>query len=119
MPIQIDTSDILAAIALFLSGYSIKKTNDFNEKQNEFIETNDKLNKLLLEKEIQDASNKNKADISANFINIGSSKRRLKIFNKGIGTARNIRIEFPEGNDLFFENDLSRKLPIPVLGTVK
>lgn len=115
MPIQVDSGDIIAAIALLLSGYSIKKTNDFNKRQNEFIETNEKLNKILLEKETQDCIDKSKANISASFITLGSSKKRLKIFNKGSATARNIKLEFKDGKELFFENDLQRKLPIPIL----
>ena len=65
MPVQVDLGDIVALLALGLSAYSMKKTFDFNKRQNDFIETNNKLNKLLLEKECQDALHQKKADISA------------------------------------------------------
>lgn len=108
-------SDIVASLALLLSGYSIKKTVDFNKRQKEFIETNDKLNKMLLEKETQDALQQRKADISANFIKIDKNNYRLKVFNKGKNTAKNIRIEFPEGNELLIKSDVNRKFPVPIL----
>jgi len=115
MNFQINVSDIIAFVALLLSGYTIKKTIDFNKRQNEFIETNDKLNKLLIEKENEDSLTKKKADLSANFVNLGKSEYRLKIFNRGYNFAKNVRIEILEGNDLFIENDVNSKFPIEIL----
>jgi len=115
MAIKIDIGDVIAIFALLLSGYSTKKTFEFNKRQNEFIETNDRLNKLLLQKEEQDAISQGCADLSANFIKIGKSNSRLKIFNKGKNTARNVRIEFPEGNELIMDDDIRDKFPIPIL----
>lgn len=115
MPFQVDLSDIIALLALGLSAYAMKKTIKFNKRQNEFIETNDKLNQLLLKKENQDAIHQKKADISANFIKIGKNNHRLKIFNKGKSTARNVRIEFPEGNEILINSDIHNKFPIPIL----
>lgn len=115
MPIQIDLGDIVALLALGVSAYSMKKTSDFNKRQNEFIETNDKLNKLLLEKESTELMHKNKADISVNFIKTGKNNHRLKVFNKGNNTARNVRMEFPEGNSILHSSDLDTKLPIPIM----
>ena len=114
MTLDVNLSVIIAFIALCLSAYSMKKTSDFNKRQNDFIETNNKLNKLLLEKETEEVTHKDKADISANFIKIGK-RHRLKVFNKGKGTAKNVRIEFPEGNELFITSDLTDKFPIPIL----
>lgn len=115
MSVQINVSDIVALIALGLSAFSMKKTVDFNKRQNEFIETNDKLNKLLLNKENQSLLNQTKADISANFISIGKNKHRLKIFNKGQNTAKNIRIEILEGEEILLKDDIEEKFPIQKL----
>ncbi|MEH6595202.1 MAG: hypothetical protein V7736_06600 [Colwellia polaris] len=115
MPIQIDLGDVVALLALGVSAYSMKKTSDFNKRQNEFIETNDKLNKLLLEKESTELTHKNKADVSVNFIKTGKNNHRLKVFNKGNNTARNVRMEFPEGNSMLHSSDLDTKLPIPIM----
>ena len=115
MPIQINFADIVALLALAISAYSIKKTSDFNKRQNDFIETNNQLNKLLLEKENLEIEYKNKADVSVNFIKTGKNNHRLKVFNKGINTAKNIRMVFPDGNSIIHNGDLDRKLPIPML----
>lgn len=111
----IDFGDIVAFCALCLAAYSTKKTFDFNRRQKEFIETHDALNKLLLRKESNEAINELSADLSANFIKLGSNQHRLKVFNKGKGIAKNVRIEFPEGNDLVLSIDIESKFPVPIL----
>lgn len=115
MNIQINTTDILSFLALLFSIYSFKKTFDFNKRQNEFIETNDKLNKILIEKEKEDIISKKSADISANFTNLGNSSYRLKVFNRGQCAATNVRIEILEGKDLFVESEINSKFPIEIL----
>ena len=115
MNYQFSVSDIAALLALILSAYSFKKTLDFNKKQNEFIETNDKLNKLLIEKEKDDLLAKKSADISANYVKLGRADYRIKVFNKGQSTANNVRIEILEGKDLFFQDEINSKFPIETL----
>lgn len=115
MALQISLGDIVAIAALVISMYSLKKTSYFNRKQTEFAETNAKLNKFLLLKEQEEKLQQRKADISANFVSMGKNKQVLKIFNKGKGTAKNVRLEFFEGDDLFIESDVTDKFPIPIL----
>lgn len=115
MNFQFGISDLLALLALIFSAYSLKKTLDFRKKQNEFIETNDKLNKLLISKEEEDLLTKKSAEVSANFIRLGRSEYRLKVFNKGESLARNVRIEIIEGNDFFFKDDINSKFPLEIL----
>jgi hypothetical protein len=115
MAITVDFGDFIAFLALGMAVYSTKKTLEFNKRQKEFIETNDRLNKLLLRKEKQEAISEHQADLSANFICIGKNKRRLKVFNKGKGTARNVSIYFPDGNPLLINSDINEKFPIPIL----
>lgn len=115
MNFQINVSDILSLLALLFSIYSFKKTLDFNKRQNEFIETNDKLNKILIEKEKEEIISKKSADISANFINLGKSNYRLKVFNRGQCAATNVKIEILEGKDLFIASDIISKFPVEIL----
>lgn len=115
MALQIDLGDVVALLALVLSAWSMKKTLDFNRRQNEFIATNDRLNQLLIEKESQETVSQKKADVSANFINIGKHDHRLKVFNKGRGTARNVRLEVLDDADLLHAGDIADKFPIPIL----
>lgn len=115
MPIKIDLSDIVALLALGLSLYSMRKTFEFNRRQNEFAETANKLNTLLLEKESQGALDQKRADISADFIKVGQNERSLRVFNKGRSLARDVRIEFPEGTGVLIPDEVQDKFPIPIL----
>ena len=114
MGFQISAAEIISTAALLLSIYSTKKTVDFNRRQKQFIETNDKLNQLLLQKEQQESLIQKQGDISASFVKIGRDYR-LKVFNKGKTIATNIRVEFPSGNEILIESDLKDKFPMPRL----
>lgn len=115
MPVTIDAGDIIAGLALLISGYATWRTTSFNAKQNSLVESQDKLNCLLLEKEESEALSDKKADLGASFIQLGTSKYRLKIWNKGNASARNVRIEFPEGNDVLIKSDVDEKFPLELL----
>ena len=112
-----DLGDIAAVLALILSAWSMKKTNDFNRRQKEFIDTNDRLNQMLIEKEAEESEAQRRADLSANFIKIGKSDYRLKIYNRGPGTASNVRVELLDqaARDMLVESDVARKFPVPIL----
>ncbi|MDP3183422.1 MAG: hypothetical protein Q8M54_11480 [Desulfobaccales bacterium] len=100
---EINAGNVIAGIALLLSGYATWKTA--------------KLNNLLLEKERSEALNKKQADLGASFIKIGSNDRRLKIWNKGKAAARNVMIEFPEGNNILIQSEIDQKFPLELLDT--
>ena len=112
MPVTVDAGDIIAGLALLMSAYATWRTTSFNEKQKSLIESQEKLNNLLLEKEESEAVSGKKADLGASFVKLGSNKHRLKIWNKGSATARNIRLEFPEGNDVLIQSDVDGKFPL-------
>lgn len=101
MDISVDT--IIALIALIFSGYATWQSSKVNA-------LNRKLNELLIQKEEDESKNEKKADLGVNFVKVGKN-RRLKVFNKGRSNARNVRIEFPEGNDVLIESDLKSKFP--------
>ena len=115
MPFGIEIGEIIACLALLFSAYSIIKTVRFNKRQNSLIEIQERLNTLLLEKEVNEVNRGKKSVLGANFIKLGSSKYRLKIWNQGKATARNVRIEFPGGNDVFIQSDLDSKFPLESL----
>lgn len=115
MPFSISVGDAIATGALLLSGYSTWMTFRFNQKQKQVIESQERLNRLLLEKETSDAISFRKADLGATFIKIGSSDRRLKIWNKGKSAARNVTMEFPEGNGCLIKSDIDSKFPLEIL----
>jgi hypothetical protein len=115
MPIAIDAGDVIAGLAFLLSGYATLQTISFNRKQKSLIESQEKLNKLLLVKENEDAQKEKRADLGASFIKLGSNKYRLKIWNKGSATARNVRLEFPEGNNVVIDSEVNDKFPMESL----
>jgi len=117
MSVTINAGNIIAGIALLLSGYATWTTLKFNERQKSLIETQEKLNKLLLEKETIEADSEKMADLGAAFIKLGNTKYKLKIWNKGKASARNIRIEFPEGNECVLQSDIDEKFPLESLDT--
>ncbi|AJQ94877.1 hypothetical protein [Gynuella sunshinyii] len=115
MPFNIDVGDIIAGLAFLLSGYATWQTVSFNKKQKSLVESQEKLNNLLLEKENEDLLNEKRAYLGASFIKLGSSKYRLRIWNKGASTARNVKIEFPEGNDVVIDSEVTDKFPMESL----
>lgn len=110
-------SDIMSILALGLSALATVKTIQFNSRQKSLIKSQEELNKKLLKKEDEETILANKADLSASFVKIGSSNYRLKIWNKGKSAARNVMIEFPEGNDYVSESELKGKFPLEYLET--
>lgn len=119
MPFPISVGDAIAVGALLLSAYATWTTFRFNQKQNKLIESQDRLNKLLLEKETSEVLNVKKADLGATFIKIGSNNRRLKIWNKGKSSARNVSLSFPDGNDCLVQSDIDSKFPLETLDTLQ
>lgn len=115
MPLTIDLGDVIAGLAFLLSGYATWHTVSFNKKQKTLNDNQDKLNRLLLEKESQDAIKETRADLGVSFIKLGSRKYRLKVWNQGASTARNVRISFPEGNDVVAESEIAGKFPMESL----
>lgn len=115
MPVSIDAGDVIAGLAFLLSAYATWQTVSFNKKQRSLVESQEKLNNRLLEKEDEDALKGKRADLGASFIRLGNSKYRLKIWNKGAATARNVRLEFPEGNDVVIDSEVTDKFPMESL----
>jgi hypothetical protein len=108
-------SDVIAVLALCVSIISACITAHFNRRQKSLIESQEKLNLRLIEREDAEAKDEKKADLGTSFLKLGSSQYKLKVWNKGKSVARNVRIEFPEGNDCILESDISQKFPLEAL----
>jgi hypothetical protein len=115
MALPLTTSDLVAALALVVAGWSAFQTGRFNKRQNEFAETAERLNHLLIAREAAETEQQGKADISANFVQIGKSNYRLKVFNRGLGVAHNVRLEVLAGGELIGDSELRDKFPLPKL----
>lgn len=111
----ITLGDVAAVIALLLSGYAIWTTRNFNKRQLSLIESQEELNKRLLAQGDTEALESRKADVGASYVKLGSNKYRLKVFNKGKAPARNVRIEFPDGDTPVPKSEIADKFPMEVL----
>jgi hypothetical protein len=112
---SIDLSGCAAMLALALSCYSTWKTLQFNTKQEQLIESQRQLNALLADKEASEQAEGKRAKLSAAFMKLGSSKYRLKVFNQGQATARDVRISFPAGNEVVLQSEVDAKFPLETL----
>jgi hypothetical protein len=112
MPIALTASDIIAGLALLLSAYATWKTVQFNNRHRSLIESQKMLNQRLLEKEDVESAEEKKADLNGAFIRLGSNRYRFKIWNQGRATARNVSLDFPQGNDFLIPDDINSKFPM-------
>lgn len=102
-------SAVVALAALIVAVVSLRKTNKFGE-------TTDRLNRLLIERETAESVASKKADLSANMIKVGKNDHRLKVFNRGKGIARNVRLtDINPQNSILIAGEISRKFPVPIL----
>lgn len=102
-------SAVVALVALIVSAISINKANKFGE-------TADRLNRLLIEREQAEELTSKLADVSARISNICKNDYRLKVFNRGKGVAKNVRlIDLSMENSVLIADDIQRKFPIPIL----
>lgn len=108
-------SEVVATIALGLSFYSMRKSSRFNEHQKIVNNNQDALNKRLLAKEESEVLESKKADLGARIIKLGQGKYRLKVFNSGACAARNVRLEFPDGDELGVSSSMADKFPYEIL----
>jgi hypothetical protein len=108
MDVSITPSDVIATVALLISAYVAWHQRGINASQK-------KVNELLLQQGETEAQAIRKADLGASFLKLGKNNYRLKIWNKGKATARNIRIDFPDGNQFVVKSDVSRKFPLEAL----
>lgn len=102
-------ANLIAGLALIFSIYIFIRQKSYTENQ-------DKLNRLLFEKELQASEGDKKAELGVSFVRVGhKSSYHLKVWNKGKAAAKNVSIEFPNGNNIILDSDLSAKFPLESL----
>lgn len=109
----IDTGDIIAFLALIASIYAIYQNHKTNQRQAGLFDMEIKLNELLIQKEQEEVVSKLKADIKGRYHKIGTNQHRLKLWNDGLGTAKNVSIDFngQDGIPLLWD-DIESKFPL-------
>lgn len=111
----VTVDNIIAGLALILSGYATWRSHKFKKKEEDLLELQRKVNALVLEKEQREATEASRAELGAHFVTLGSGKHRLKIFNKGKAVAKHVQIDFPDGNDVIIESDIREKFPMETM----
>lgn len=109
----IGPGDIIAFLALVTSVYAIYQNHKTNQRQAGLLDMEIKLNKLLIQKEQEEVLSKLKADIKGRYYKIGTNQHRLKLWNDGLGTAKNVSIDFNEQDGIpLLLDDIESKFPI-------
>jgi len=83
--------------------------------QLKFERTADRLNHLLIEKEASENQAQRRADVGVAIYKAGRSHYRMKVFNRGKASARNVRLEEIAEEGFLLRDDLAEKFPAPVL----
>ncbi len=105
-----------AWLALILAGISLYKNHRSGKRQDELAATTEQLNRLLIERETQAGQDGKRADLSANLVNAGKRNWRLKVFNRGKATARNVRlIDLQKDSSILAQQHIQWKFPVPIL----
>ena len=98
MMLGIDWQSVVALLALAFSVYTFRRTHNLAQKQAELLEDQKRLNRILVEKEETEAANAKRADVSARMVReLKGSK--VKVFNAGKASARNVRLVFDESSE--------------------
>lgn len=113
----VSLGDVFGGLAFLLSIYATIKTIKFNERQKALIEAQEKLTNLQLFKEVNELESSKKADVSASIVSFGNNRYKLKVFNQGKGSAKNVKIEFPDNNPPVSLSDVESKFPFESLVT--
>jgi hypothetical protein len=109
---NVSISDCIAAAAFAFSLYSTWRSHRFKKKEEAILELQKKVNELIIEKETRASIEMRQADMGANLVPVGRNSWRLKVFNKGKACAHDVRIDFPDGNNLVIDSDIDDKFPM-------
>ncbi len=112
---NIPLGTIFSGIAILISGIALLRTEIFRKFEKEQIKMRNELDGLLLNKEKQSIVKTKSADFGARILSYGKNDKKLEITNKGMATARQVNIEFPEGNHILIESDIRTKFPLETM----
>lgn len=112
---KLETSDLIALLALAVSAWTLWQTIRFNRRQETFEKTNQRLNLLLIDKEKAESTGQTQADIGATLYRSGKNSQRLKVFNRGKAPAWNLRVEIVDDGGMLIPSEFDRKFPVPIL----
>ncbi len=110
----------LPYITLILFLYVIYKKVRYAQLKSEYEDLQQQMDRLFLREQASEAVKSEKADLGAEFVKVeGDNHPKLLIKNLNKSLAKNVRIEFPEGNKVILQNDIDATFPIASLNQHK
>ena len=96
---------------LLFTFLSYLNTREFNRKHIDLADVQKKLNLLLLQRENRDLTDSTKADIGARLYSLNNRSHKIRIYNQGKATARNVNLEILEGEENVMLQQITSNFP--------
>lgn len=110
----------LPYIVLFLILYIIYKKFRYHQLKKDYDSLQQQMDRVLLREQAELAQEGEKADLAVDFVKSDhDSHPKLRIRNVNQALAKNIRIEFPGGNNLLLKKEVDAIFPIATLNKHK
>lgn len=110
----------LPYIVLFLILYIIYKKFQHHQLKKDYESLQQQMDRVLLREQAEQAQEGQKADLEADFVKSDhDSHPKLRIRNINQALAKNIRIDFPNGNNLLLKKEVDAIFPIATLNKHK
>lgn len=95
--------------------YAIYQTVQYARLKNQFDQLQVQMERVLLREKIVLQQASEKADLDAQFVKTDGKHTKLQIVNRNKPLATNVRIDFPEGNQLIIQKEIDAKFPLASL----
>lgn len=106
----------LPYIALFFFIYAIYKKIQYARLKEEHERLQAQMDRLFLREQAEQSLATEKAELDAEFVRHDDDRHpKLQITNNSQSLAKNIRIAFPNGNNLILQHDIDEQFPVAVL----
>ncbi len=110
----------LPYIVLLLILYIIYKKFQYHQLKKDYESLQQQMDRVLLREQAEQAQEGQKADLEADFVRSDhDSHPKLRIRNVNQALAKNIRIDFPNGNNLLLKKEVDAIFPITTLNKHK
>lgn len=115
MAFEFGVSELISGLALVVAGYVALNTRGFRKAKRELIKLQKDVQALILKRERREAEKVINADLGASLVTVGSKKHQLRIFNTAQAAAYQVKIAFPEGNEMIPVREIEELFPLQVL----
>lgn len=110
---KMELGDLIAFLAFLTSIYAIYQNHKTNQRQAGLFELEKELNHFLIKKEQDEVESKSRADIKGRYFKMGGGQHRLKLWNDGLGGAKNITLSFNDDEETpLIQSDIESKFPL-------